>query len=49
MAWGGLFAAAAAAAAVCVLGAAVTLSMLPETMGRSLEELNPEEAARATS
>jgi MFS transporter, PHS family, inorganic phosphate transporter len=45
MAWNGLFAAEAAAAAVSILGAIVTLSMLPETKGRSLEELNPEETA----
>jgi MFS transporter, PHS family, inorganic phosphate transporter len=45
MAWGGLIAAEAAAAAVSVLGALVTLTMLPETKGRSLEELNPDEAA----
>jgi MFS transporter, PHS family, inorganic phosphate transporter len=47
MAWGGLVAAEAAAAAVSVLGAIVTLTMLPETKGRSLEELNPETAAEA--
>jgi PHS family inorganic phosphate transporter-like MFS transporter len=43
MAWKGLIAAEAAAAAVSVLGAVVTLTMLPETKGKSLEELNPEE------
>ena len=42
MAWGGLTAAEAAAATVSVLGAIVTLTMLPETKGKSLEELNPE-------
>ncbi len=47
MAWKGLVAAEAAAAAVCVLGVIVTLAMLPETKGRSLEDLNPEEAAQA--
>jgi len=35
-------AAEAAAAAVSVLGAIVTLTMLPETSGKSLEELSPE-------
>lgn len=44
MAWGGLTAAEAAAATVSVLGATVTLTMLPETKGKSLEELNPEQA-----
>jgi MFS transporter, PHS family, inorganic phosphate transporter len=42
MSWGGLRAAEAAAATVSVLGAIVTLTMLPETMGMSLEELNAE-------
>ncbi len=42
MAWNGLMAAEAAAAAVSVLGAIVTLTMLPETSGKSLEELSPE-------
>lgn len=42
MAWNGLLAAEAAAAIVSVLGAIVTLTMLPETKGKSLEELNPE-------
>ena len=42
MSWGGLAAAEAAAATVSVLGAIVTLTMLPETKGKSLEELNPE-------
>jgi MFS family permease len=42
MAWGGLTAAEAAAATVSVLGAIVTLAMLPETKGKSLEELNQE-------
>ncbi|RBP17657.1 sugar phosphate permease [Roseiarcus fermentans] len=44
MAWGGLIAAEAAAAAVSVFGALVTLTLLPETKGRSLEELSPEES-----
>jgi PHS family inorganic phosphate transporter-like MFS transporter len=39
---GGLTAAEAAAATVSVLGAIVTLTRLPETKGKSLEELNPE-------
>jgi len=47
MAWGGLFAAEAAAAIVSVLGAIVTLAMLPETKGKSLEELNSEAGSRA--
>ena len=47
MAWNGLVAAEAAAATVSVLGAIVTLTMLPETKGKSLEELNPEGAPRA--
>ena len=42
MSWGGLTAAEAAAATVSVLGAIVTLTMLPETKGKSLEELSPE-------
>jgi hypothetical protein len=49
MAWNGLFAAEAAAATVSILGAVVTLTMLPETKGRSLEELNPEETAAASA
>jgi len=47
MAWKGLTAAEAAAATVSVLGAIVTLTMLPETKGLSLEELSPEAAANA--
>lgn len=42
MAWRGLLAAEAAAASV--LGIIVTVAMLPETKGRSLEELNREPA-----
>ena len=42
MAWGGLTAAEAAAATVSLLGAIVTLTLLPETKGKSLEELNAE-------
>ena len=46
--WHGLLAAQGAAAVVSVLGAIVTFAMLPETMGRSLEELSPgDETARA--
>ena len=50
MACKGLIAAQAAAAAVSVLGAVETLTMLPESRGRSLEELSPEafEPARAS-
>jgi dipeptide/tripeptide permease len=47
MAWGGLTAAEAAAATVSVLGAIVALTMLPETKGKSLEELNQEAAEGA--
>jgi len=47
MAAGGLIAAEAAAAIVSVLGAIVTLTMLPETKGRSLEELNSEAGSKA--
>jgi MFS transporter, PHS family, inorganic phosphate transporter len=49
MAWHGLLAAEGAAAAVSVLGAIVTLTMLPETKGKSLEELSPEETAAGAS
>jgi MFS family permease len=41
---GGLFAAESCAAAVSVLGLLVTVFMLPETKGKSLEELSAEEA-----
>jgi MFS transporter, PHS family, inorganic phosphate transporter len=41
---GGLLAAESSAAAVSVLGILVTLFMLPETNGKSLEELSAEEA-----
>ncbi len=44
--WNGLFAAELAAAIVSLLGLAVTLAMLPETKGLSLEELNPFESRR---
>jgi hypothetical protein len=49
MACKGLIAAEAAGAAVSVLGAVVTLTMLPDSRGRSLEELSPDafEPARA--
>jgi MFS family permease len=43
MAWRGLFAAELAAAIVSVLGIIVTLMLLPETNGRSLEELSADE------
>ncbi len=45
MHWRGLLAAEAVAAAVSVVGIVVTLGMLPETKGKSLEELNAEPAA----
>ena len=44
MGWNGLIAAEFAAAIVSVLGCVVTLAMLPETKGKSLEELSPQEA-----
>jgi PHS family inorganic phosphate transporter-like MFS transporter len=47
MAWNGLFAAELAAAIVSVLGIVVTLTMLPETKGMSLEELNLEDGKPA--
>jgi MFS transporter, PHS family, inorganic phosphate transporter len=48
MQWRGLFAAELAAAAVSGLGIAVTAMLLPETKGRSLEELSADEpGARA--
>ena len=40
---GGLFAAESVAAVVSVLGIFVTIFMLPETMGKSLEEISAEE------
>ena len=49
MARGGLTLAEAAAATVSVLGLIVTLTMLPETKGKSLEELNQETAASQTA
>jgi len=42
MHWGGLFAAELAAATVSLLGVFVTLWLLPETKGRSLEEITGE-------
>jgi PHS family inorganic phosphate transporter-like MFS transporter len=44
MHWHGLLAAESVAGAVSLVGIVVTLTMLPETKGMSLEELNPEEA-----
>jgi len=38
---------ACGAATVSVLGAVVTMSLLPETKGKSLEELNPETETQA--
>jgi PHS family inorganic phosphate transporter-like MFS transporter len=39
MHWRGLLAAELTAAVICVLGLVVTVVMLPETKGRSLEEI----------
>jgi PHS family inorganic phosphate transporter-like MFS transporter len=47
MAAGGLFAAELTAAAVSVLGLLVTLALLPETKGKSLEELSEPDLDRA--
>jgi hypothetical protein len=47
MTWRGLFAAELVAAAVSVLGLIVTFWILPETEGKSLEELNLPEAPSA--
>ena len=44
MAWNGLLAAELVAAAASVLGLAVTVWMLPETKGRSLEDLSVAQA-----
>ncbi len=49
MGWKGLFAAESAAAIVSVFGCVVTLTMLPETKGRSLEELSPEEVQQVAA
>ncbi len=49
MARGGLTLAEAAAATVSVFGLIVALTMLPETKGKSLEELNQEAAATQTA
>jgi MFS transporter, PHS family, inorganic phosphate transporter len=43
MHWHGLLAAESAAAIVSVLGIIVTVTMLPETKGKSLEELSPDQ------
>ncbi|HTW28083.1 MAG TPA: MFS transporter [Acetobacteraceae bacterium] len=47
MAWHGLLAAEMGAAIASVIGLAVTVAMLPETKGRSLEELSAPAAAPA--
>jgi PHS family inorganic phosphate transporter-like MFS transporter len=49
MSWGGLTLAEAAAGTVSVLGAIVTLTLLPETKGKSLEELSPEAERTASA
>jgi MFS family permease len=45
LSWHGLLSAEMTAAIVSILGLGVTIWMLPETKGKSLEELNQEEAA----
>ena len=47
MAWHGLLSAEMGAAIASILGIVVTLAMLPETKGRTLEELSAEPAATA--
>ncbi len=42
MFWHGLLPVELAAKVASILGIIVTLTMLPETKGKSLEELNPE-------
>jgi MFS transporter, PHS family, inorganic phosphate transporter len=49
MQWHGLLAAESAAAIVSVLGIIVTVTMLPETNGKSLEELSPDEPRKSGS
>jgi nitrate/nitrite transporter NarK len=44
MNWKGLLGAESVAALVSLLGIAITVAMLPETKGKSLEELNSETA-----
>jgi hypothetical protein len=48
LAWKGLLGAESAAAIASALGLIVTLTMLPETMGKSLEEIESETGASAT-
>jgi MFS transporter, PHS family, inorganic phosphate transporter len=43
MDWRGLIAAEAMAAGACVIGLVATLALLPETKGKSLEELSEEQ------
>ncbi len=49
MSWGGLAAAEAAAATVSVLGAIVTLTMLPETKGKSFGRAEPGDGRRCAN
>ncbi|HLH12610.1 MAG TPA: MFS transporter [Methylovirgula sp.] len=48
MSWHGLFSAELAAAIASIFGIVVTLTMLPETKGKSLEELSAETSALAS-
>ena len=49
MHWHGLLAAESAAAIVSVLGIVVTVTMLPETNGRSLEELSADDSRKGAA